>query len=241
MTPIFITSWFRPAMAQKVIEAIHQRTEVGTFSLHLYNNQADSDSAYYNRLLRSGALTSLTLDNRNTRCLYPKIVFHAMTPADCEYYVVTDNDFLPAVNWLPRMLKIMDENPKLAMLVPFYWPYWPMQPLYDRGEYYAAQAVGNTFRVIRRSALDLIIHEVRQDLNAYGDDGLFSRLVQSIGYEVGIAKSIFTYNLEQVEENRGYNPEESARDPRTASYGKHQRYEPLDWETLEPPSELRIS
>lgn len=241
MTPIFITSWHRPAMTARVIRAIHDRTAPGSFSLHLYNNETDPGTRdLYSSLLGKNLLTSVTMDQRNTRCLYSKLVFHAMTPADCEYYVVTDNDFLPAVNWLPSMLQIMDANPRLAMLVPFYWPYWPMQPTEDRGQYFTAQAVGNTFRVIRRAALDLIIHEVKQDLNAYGDDGLFSRLVQAIGWEVGIAKSIYTYNLEQTEENRGYRPSESVKDPRTAGYGKHHRYEPMDWGTLAPPPELRI-
>jgi hypothetical protein len=227
-------------MTERVIRAIHERTQ--DFTLHIYCNEARlSDSERYGALQAEGLLTSVTLDSRNTRCLYPKKVFHAMVPADCPYYVVTDNDFLPAVNWLPRLLAIMDANPKLAMLAPFYWPYWPMNPYEDRGTYYAAEAVGNTFRVIRRAALDLIIHEVKQDLNAYGDDGLFSKLVRSLGWEVGIAKDVFTYNLEQVEENRGYLPEESAKDPRTAGYGKHQRYEPLDWETLAPPVHLRIA
>lgn len=237
MTPIFITAWHRPAMTARVIHAIHDRTR--NISLHLYNNETDPVTRdLYSGFQADGLLTSVTLDSRNTRCLFPKLVFHAMVPADCPYYVVTDNDFLPAVNWLPRMLAIMEANPKLAMLVPFYWPYWPMNPLEGRGDYFTAQAVGNTFRLIRRSALDLIIHEVKQDVNAYGDDGLFSRLVQSIGWEVGIAKNIFTYNLEQTEENRGYSLDQSAKDPRTAGYGKHQRYEPLDWETLQPPKEL---
>jgi hypothetical protein len=77
-------------------------------------------------------------------------------------------------------------------------------------------------------------------LNAYGDDGLFSRLVQSIGWEVGIAKNIFTYNLEQTDPGRGYRTGQAAGDPRTKDYKLHRRYEPLSWETLEPPAELRM-
>jgi hypothetical protein len=68
---------------------------------------------------------------------------------------------------------------------------------------------------------------------------MFSELARDLGWEVGIAKTVFTYNLELTAENGGYTREESAGDPRRAGYGPAaSRYEPLSWETLEPPAEL---
>lgn len=237
MIPIFITSFFRLDFTEAVVRHIRQRTEGG--EIHLWDNGSDrgTQDALY-RMLDLGWVQSLHLDSRNTGCLFPKLPFHAMVPADCEFYVVTDGDFIPSVGWLPKLLETMVKHQDLALLTLEYFPRWPLQPLENLGDYTRCKAVGNTFKLCRRSAVHEVIHSIPQALGAYGDDGLLCDLLDCQGYKVGYQNGAYCYNLELTAPKWGYTPEQLAQDPRKAGYQEPIRYTPLDWDTLTPPPEF---
>lgn len=239
MIPIFLTSFYRPRFIERVIQTIVKRTP--NPAIHVWDNGSDRLTKEVLQIaFEGGDIQSLHLDSRNTGCLYPKHSFHAMVPGDQPYYVVSDGDFIPCVDWLPPMLKVMERYPRLAFLTLDYWPRWPLQPLDNLGPYTRCRAVGNTFRLVRKAAVDEIIHEVPNELGAYGDDGMFSRAVQAVGYDVGFINGKYCFNLELTEPNWGYTPDQLQKDPRKAGYSEPVRYEPTDWDTLTPPDMLRL-
>lgn len=233
MTPIFLQSWERLDFTMKTIEEIRERTE--DFRLHVFDNgSGEGVSSVLLMAHFNGKIDSLHLEGRNTGCLYPKHVFHAMVPDDCLFYVVTDNDFIPCAGWLPALLGIMERNRDLALLTLDYLPRWPLQPLEDRGEYVRTKAVGNTFKLCRRHAMEQVIHDMPQKLGAYGDDGMLCDLLDRAGWEVGYAKGKYCFNLELTVPNWGYTEEQLKQDPRKSGYAPPMRYLPMDWDTLEP-------
>lgn len=238
MTPIFLQSWHRPEFTIRAIEAIHERTAREDFRLTVFDNGSGSPlESELIRMYKAGLIDTLHLEGRNTGCLYPKPVFHAMVPDDCNFYVVTDNDFIPCVGWLPAMLEVMRNNPDIALLTLMYLPVWPMQPMDDRGDYVRTVAVGNTFKLCRRKAVEMVIRDMQQKLGAYGDDGMLCSLLYKTGWEVGYIKNKFCYNLELTSDKWGYTDDQLRQDPRKAGYAEPKRYTPTNWDTLEPSPE----
>ena len=194
-------------------------------------------------LFDSGIITSLTLDSRNTGCLYNKLIFHAMTESSSPYYVVTDNDIYPpklSPDWLSRMVKIMDEHPKISMLTPHIPPVQLMGPcgINDDEDVVFCKALGNAFKMVRRSLFPL--DKIEQKLGIYGDDGLVSMHIRNGGYQMAFCKHIFCMHAGQTE-NWGYTQEELEKDPRKSVQvtGYKQAYiKPfmldVDQETYEP-------
>lgn len=236
MIPIFLSSWNRLTFTKQVLRSIRERTEPDSYSLHVYDNGSEPDTqAFLCSKLEEREITSLHLDSRNTGCLFNKLVYHSMVPDDVDIYCVTDNDFIPCIGWLPAMLKVMASNPDLALLTLDYYPRWPLQPMNDRGDYMACQAVGNTYKLCRRQAVEQVIHDIPQKMGAYGDDGLLCELLRKVGWEVGYIKGKYCFNLELTQYNWGYTEDQLKQDPRKAGYSEPIRYFPLDWETLIPP------
>ena len=240
MIPIFITSWRRIEFLKQVVQKIHERTT--DYELHVYDNASDRETTdWLIAAQRSGMVTSVTLDNRNTRCLYPKKVFHSMVSSNSEYYVVTDNDFIPCVGWLEKLKAIMDRNPKIGCLALQYWPHWPMSPIAKYTDYVYCRAIGNTFKMCRREAMEQVIYGIPQSLDAFSDDSKISEALRSKGWATGFAIDAYCYNLELTVPNYGYKPEELAMDPRKIGYlSQPETYEPVNWETLEPPMDKRF-
>lgn len=238
---IFITSWNRQHLTEQVINAIHCRTNPGTFEIHVYDNGSEKEvKNYLIDLLDKKIIKSLMLDSRNTGCLYDKLVFHSMVESDEEYYVVTDNDIippkLPDKDWLSRMIEIMEKHPSVALLTPQIPPTWLQRPNDPRDDMVLCEAVGNTFKMIRRKAI--YINDIQQKLMTFGDDGLLSLQLISKGWRVGFMRDVFCYNLERDYKNWGYTEEQVKADPRKAGYGPPFNYKPTDWNTLTPPAEL---
>jgi hypothetical protein len=241
MTPIFITSWNRPEFTRRVINEIQNRTEVGTYSIHVLDNGSEkSTRVWLSHLQTSGEIDGLTLLKSNSACVHPKHVFSALVPDSCPYFVVTDNDFIPGNGWLPKMLEEIERNPRLACLTAQYYPYWPMGPKEARADYVACQAVGNTFRLCRTAEVKEATRQLPNEYGAYSDDGLISDRLRAMGFEVGFSRSVYCYNLELTEDNWGYTEDQLKEDPRKAGYTQPERYQPLDWETLAVPEQLRI-
>ena len=218
MIPIYITSFFRYDFTFETIKQITARTQPGTYELHIYDNGSDQETRQkLYELLKDSKITSLTLDSRNTGCLYNKAVFHSMTPSDQDYYVVTDNDIYPpelTPDWLSQMIAIMNRNPDLAMLSPQIPPIKLMGPRTIRDDIVLCDAVGNALKVVRRSAFP----SYTQKLNTFGDDGQLSALVQNNGWRVAFCRNIFCFHAGQCKD-WGYKPDEIAKDPRKQGYG----------------------
>jgi len=218
MTPIYITSFFRYDFTLETINQIRARTQPGSYELHVYDNGSDQETQQrLYELLKDGKITSLTLDSRNTGCLYNKAVFNHMTTSDQKYYVVSDNDIYPpelSPDWLTQMSEIMDRNPDIAMLSPQIPPIYLMGPKTVRDDIILCNAVGNALKMVRREAYP----SYEQKLNTFGDDGQLSALVQDNGWRVAFCRNIFCFHAGQCKD-WGYKPEEIEKDPRKQGYG----------------------
>jgi len=230
MVDIYMTSWQRPEFTKKSLDLILDRTNPGSYQLHVFDNASDQEAQeqlleYFNK----GYLASLHLDSRNTGCLYNKAVFHAMTESTSEYYVVTDNDVYPPKldpDWLSQLIDIMDSHPDLAFLSPQLPPQFLQTPEdIPSGDIRYCAAVGNTLKVCRREAYPF--GEYEQLIGQYGDDGKVSELVRKKGWKVAFARKVYCYHAGQCT-NWGYKPEEIDKDPRKAGYGKPFDYEVED-------------
>jgi hypothetical protein len=239
MIDIFMTSFFRFDFTAEAIRLIHERTEPGSFHIHVYDNGSDSDTQdkLYG-LLKAKKIVSLQLDSRNTGCLYNKSVFHAMVESKNDYYCVTDNDIFPPAltpSWLTQMVSIMDRHPELAFLAPQLPPTWLQEPSEVLDDIVYCKAVGNTFKLVRRASFPAL----EQKIGVFGDDGQVCSLTASKGLKTAFCRNIFCWHAGQTQ-NWGYRPEEIALDPRKAGYGQPYLYEPVNALTYEPPANLKI-
>ena len=239
MTNIYMTSWCRQQFTLDALAKIHERTEAGSFQIHLWDNGSDMRvQQTLFELLRGRRITSLHLDSRNTGCLYNKQVFHSMTESSSKYYVVTDNDIFPPLlspSWLARMTEIMDRHPELAFLAPQLPPVTLQEPYQDLGDVVYCKAVGNTLKMVRRESFP----SMEQRLGVFGDDGLVCDIAGKTGWKAAFCKDIFCWHAGQCE-GWGYGPDEIGGDVRKAGYGKPFKYTPVDNKTYEPPKDLRI-
>jgi hypothetical protein len=227
-TPIYVTSFHRRHFTERCVREIHERTTPGSFELHLFDNDSmadrdDREFAY--SLLEKRLVTSLHLDSRNTGCLYNKGVFHMMTTVDVPFYVVTDNDVFPPKlepDWLSRMTSIMESHPRIGLLAMQLPPQWLQSPTgrFDEDVAYC-EAVGNTYKFVRRDCFP--IGKFRPALMAYGDDGYVSSEMTKRDMQVAFCRNIWCFHAGQTV-NWGYRPEEVAKDPRKAGYGKPFEY-----------------
>lgn len=238
---IFITSFQRVDFTKETIQKIIERTDEGTFNLHVFDNGSDTKTKDFLRdLLDRKVLTSLHLDSRNTGCCYNKSVFHALSDNREKYYVVTDNDVFPPKldqDWLSQMVGIMDRNPDIALLTPQLPPQGLQMPYGIGEEVVYCKAVGNTFKMVRRDAFPFL--EYNNALNTFGDDGQVSDIIHRKGMRVAFCKDIYCLHVGQCE-NWGYTPDELDQDPRKAGYGRPFMYTPKNDETYEPQEELKI-
>ena len=239
--PIYITSFFRKKFTEKTVNFIHERTAPGSFSLHVYDNGSDKDTQQFLVSLLDGKkIDSLTLDSRNTGCLYNKSIFHVMTEVTSPYYVVTDNDVFPpklSPDWLSQMIGIMEAHKELGMLVPQIPPQNLQMPEEVLDDVVYCKAVGNTLKIVRREAFCLT--DDFSKIGAFGDDWLISQAVKNKGFKVAFCRNIFCLHAGQCE-NWGYDPIEIAHDPRKNSYGAPYQYALTNEETYEPIKDLRI-
>lgn len=233
---IFITSWRRLDMTDRVIKTIHERTKSGTFKIHVLDNESTPKTRdHLARLQDDGLIESMLCHKTNTRCLWGKAVFHSMVSSDQPYYVVTDNDILPPKlgekDWLMHMVEIMDKNPDLALLTPQLPPQILQSPERLAEDLIYCKAVGNTFKMIRREAYPYGLYP--QDMDAFSDDGLVSKLVKENGYKVAFCRDIYCMHLGQTH-NWGYAEEDLKDDPRKSGYGKPFEYEVIDEDMFIP-------
>lgn len=232
---IYMTSFFRLDMTLKSVKMIHDRTEKGNFSLHIFDNGSDFNTQHeLVRLLEDKLITSLHLDNRNTGCLYNKGIFYIMNEHNDEYFVVTDNDIYPpklSPDWLSQMINIMNNHSELGMLTPQLPPQRLQMPYETKDDIVYSKAVGNTLKLVRTKAFP--IKEYNQSLNTYGDDGLISDLMHKKGWKVAFCKNIFCFHAGQCK-NWGYEEDQIHLDPRKIGYSGHFVYDIKDEETYEP-------
>jgi len=236
-----MTSFFRYNLTIEAINKIYERTEPGSFQLHIYDNGSDHETQdKLINLLKTGRITSLMLDSRNTGCLYDKLVFYAMTETANKYFCVTDNDIFPPKiqpDWLEQMIKIMDNHPELALLTPHLPPTNLQVPYKILPDICYCEAVGNTLKLVRRDAFPLELFN-EQKLGAFGDDGMISASIRKKGLKVAFCHFIYCWHAGQCE-NWGYKPEEIALDIRKAGYGEPFIYTPMN-DAYDPPPELRL-
>lgn len=241
MTDIYVTSFFRPEFTVKTVNLIRDRTEEGTYRIHVYDNGSDMDTITKLMQLRTeNKIDSLMLDSRNTGCLYNKGVFHSMTESHSKYYVVTDNDVFPprlTPDWLIQMVNIMEKYPEIALLTPQLPPQSFQMPYALNDDVVYARAVGNTFKMVRRE--DFPFGEYAQKIGEYGDDGLISDLMHKKGKKVAFCRNIFCYHAGQCVDC-GYKKEELEKDPRKAGYGEPFTYNFANEETYEPEPKWRM-
>lgn len=242
MTDIFITSFYRKEFTRKSLRLIKERTEPGTYQIHIFDNGSDKETTdYLYSLLKAKEIASLHLDSRNTGCLYNKGIFHMMVESDKKYYVVSDNDVYPPKlepDWLSRMTSIMDKYPQVAFLAPQLPPIQLQSPYAFDEDIALCEAVGNTFKMVRRDAFPLL--GLKTKLMAFGDDGEVCKLVKEKGYHSAFCRDIYCYHAGQCE-NWGYNVEQINEDPRKAGYSEPFIYPIKNEETFEPIHELTVN
>lgn len=215
MKPIDIcmTTFHREDFTRRAIDLIHERktgdgTEAGTFQIHIFDNNSGSDMQnFLLDLLDRKLIVSLHLDSRNTGCLYNKGIFHMIADGSQKYYCVTDNDVYPpklSPDWLSQMVAIMDAHPDLAFLAPQVPPQGLQTPDMKKvkDDIVYCKAVGNTFKMVRRSAFPIEDGYVNA-LGAFGDDSLVCDLVTPKGYKTAFCRDIFCYHAGQCD-NWGY-------------------------------------
>jgi len=218
-------------MTKQVIEVIHERTDDGTYEIHLWDNGSNNTTVEtLFHMYGTKLFTSLHLDSRNTGCCYPKGVFQAM--ADSEYYVVTDNDVLcPKLSpdWLSRMLAIMNEKPKIGLLTLRLPPEWLQMPISEDDNVIYCKAVGNTFKMVRRAAWP----DKWSSTAMFGDDSTLSTLMAEKGWQIAFCKDLWCLHLGQCD-NWGYTDDQVKMDPRKAGYGTPYvyKYEPDTYRPL---------
>lgn len=238
---IYITSFFRLPMTIHTIDYIYERTEPGTFKIHVFDNGSDEVTRHeLNRLLNKGRIESLHLDRRNTGCLYNKGIFYMMTESKEKYFCVTDNDVYPPKlepDWLSRMIAIMDKYPKLGMLAPQLPPQSLQMPFRVLEDIVLCKAVGNTFKIVRTEAFP--IDKYRQSLGSYGDDGIVSNMMIENGWEIAFCRDIFCFHAGQCEK-WGYTDEQIDLDPRKVGYGRPFTYGIVNNDTFEPETSYRM-
>ena len=231
-------------MTKKVINLIHERTAPGTYAIHVFDNGSDKITQdFLYGLLQQKKIVSLHLDSRNTGCLYNKSIFYMMNEYTDKYFCVTDNDVYPpklSPDWLSQMITIMDAHPDLAFLAPQVPPQWLQTPDMKKvkDDIVYCKAVGNTFKMVRRSAFPIADGYINM-LGAFGDDGLVCDLAAMRNYKTAFCRNIFCYHAGQCD-NWGYTDHEVSLDPRKAGYGPPFKYELANEETYEPTSENRI-
>jgi GT2 family glycosyltransferase len=232
---IYITSFYRIEMTLKTIDLLYERTYPGTFKLHVFDNGSDLNTKReLVKLLESGRIESLHLDNRNTGCLYNKGIFYMMNESTDKYFCVTDNDVYPPKiepDWLTQMIQIMEDYPEIGMLAPQLPPQGLQQPYRIERDVVRCVAVGNTLKIIRMEAFPKMIF--KQELGAYGDDGIVSKMMREHGWDVAFCKNIFCYHAGQCDK-WGYTDDQIALDPRKAGYGKPFIYDLANTDTYEP-------
>lgn len=239
-----MTSWNRLSMTIETISIIRAHTK-SPYELTVFDNGSDIDNkTILFELHKKGYIDNLIFMGANTGCLYNKFIYHAMTVSDEPYYIVTDNDVLPPdlgdKCWLKEMTNIMNEHPELGMLALQLPPQQLQEPygVSEDNKVFYCKAVGNTFKMIRRSALELVLTSIAKPnnlLGEYGDDSLFSKLLDGFGFKVGFTADMWCLHTGQCE-NWGYKPEEVAQDPRKSGYGKPFTYN-YDPSTYEPTSD----
>ncbi|MBD3260317.1 MAG: glycosyltransferase [Candidatus Altiarchaeales archaeon] len=243
MTPIYMTSFFRKHFTERAVREIHERTEPGTFEIHIYDNGSDKETRdYLNGLLDQGLVKSVMLDSRNTGCRYNKGIFHMMTTVDEPYYIVSDNDVFPpklTPDWLSQMRAIMDAHPEVALLTPQLPPQSFQMPDFTNipSDIVYCKAVGNTYKMVRREKFPL--DTFAPQLGQYSDDSYVSNYVSLNGDKVAFCRNIFCYHAGQCH-NWGYTQEQIDKDPRKQGYGKPFVYEFEDEEKYLPVLEWRI-
>jgi glycosyltransferase involved in cell wall biosynthesis len=238
---IYVTSFFRIDMTLKTIDLLYERTYPGTFKLHVFDNGSDNTTKKeLIRLLDSGRIESLHLDNRNTGCLYNKGIFYMMNESTDKYFCVTDNDVYPPKiepDWLSQMITIMDSNSNIGMLAPQLPPQFLQQPFYVGKDIVKCLGIGNTLKIIRKDAFP--VKNYQQALGTYGDDGLVSKMMRDDGWDVAFCRNIFCYHAGQCV-NWGYTNEQINMDPRKVGYGKPFTYDLVNEETYEPEQKYRM-
>lgn len=247
VTPVYITSFHRKHFTERCIREIRERTTPNTYEIHLYDNDCLSDKGdreFAYSLLEQGFITSLHLDSRNTGCLYNKLVFHAMTTSDMPYYVVTDNDVFPPKldpDWLSRMIAIMDSHRNIGLLAMQLPPQSLQKPKGFDADVVYAQAVGNTFKMVRAEMISLAVKSgaLKQGLMKFGDDAILSSEIWLTGGAVAFCRDIWCYHAGQCEK-WGYREEEIAKDPRKAGYGRPFLYEFEDEDKYLPKERWRL-
>jgi GT2 family glycosyltransferase len=163
-----------------------------------------------------------------------------MTENKNPYYIVSDNDVYPPKlnpDWLQQMIALMDLHTDIAFLTPQLPPQSLQMPYQTESDVVYSKAVGNTFKIIRKSAYPIDAYE--QAIGKYGDDGLVCEKVIEKGWKVAFCRNIFCYHAGQTT-NWGYKTEEIALDPRKQGYGKPYEYEIVDWNTYEPAPAYKI-
>jgi GT2 family glycosyltransferase len=243
MVPIYLTSFYRKDFTERSVNLINERTDPNTFKIIVYDNGSDKETKdYLCKLLEEGKICSLVLDSRNTGCLYNKIVFHAMTESNNEFYCISDNDVYPpklSPDWLSQMIAIMKKHPEIGILTPQLPPQWLQTPYQVLEDIVYAKAVGNTFKLCRMDVMKAIIPQIDQKLGAYGDDGQVSELVEKSGYKVAFCRNIFCLHAGQTI-NWGYTEEQIAKDPRKAGYGEPFSYALVNEQTYEPEPKWKM-
>jgi len=239
---IYITSWKRPQFTEQTINMFHERTKPGTFKIHVLDNESDDRTqAVLLKCLQDKRIESLLLHNVNTKCLWGKAVYHAMTNSNQPYYIVSDNDVHPpkmeGKDWLERLTETMEAQRELAFLTAQLPPVQFQSPYEKNGDVVYCKAVGNTLKVVRRSAFPFGLYE--QNMTSYGDDSMVCDLVHEKGWKVAYHKEVFCWHAGQTE-NWGYEPDEIDKDPRKAGYGAPYKYTPVDADTFESPADLQV-
>lgn len=237
---IFLLAFNRFEVFKRVLLSIHQRTR-HPYYLHVFDNASHPEMKdWLYRAFCSGEyfISSLHLENINRGPYYPKAIQHAQVESGSEFYVVTDGDIeVPNLEpgWLSRLIDIMKARPRLGVLAAQVPPVWLQQPYRQDDEVVYCRAVGNTLKVIRRSAAQQVFHRWSQDKwRMFGDDTEFCHMLHDEQYLVGYARHVFCHNLGQ-KENWGYAPGEEKLDPRKKDEQPPLYIQPVNMQTYETP------
>ena len=221
MIPIFVTSWHRPAMTERALCEIEERTRFA-HEVHLWDNgSTPEEQQALIGMYQVGLCDHLHLLSHNAGCVFPNGIFRALA-GDAEYFVMTDNDAYPPKLdpcWLTEMVCIMREHEELGCLGLRAPPEFLQSPLpgemEGRDKIIRCKAIGNQFKMIRAEAWPDDWNTVK---GQFGDDFYLCDMMAKDGWYTAFCRDLYCLHAGQTQ-NWGYSPEQIAEDPRKAGYG----------------------
>ena len=202
---ISLVTWNRPDITKKCIEAIEKST-IHPYRLIVIDNGSKQETRdlLWN-LYTEKKIDLLVLLEKNYGLEYAKNV--GLSYVKSKYHISTDNDLIPQVGWLGRLIDLMDKNPKYAAIACRTQVMIGTGNIYDKKEKQDIVEFphpGGSLRIMRTDFVKAA-GGWRDDepLRGSEEKHICSKL-HEMGYKTGFAVKVKCYHMFGKDENWGY-------------------------------------